>query len=218
MALESAVDYAKKFIEDAIIRNELTPGARIKEEEIASRLGISRPPIRQAFEILVTEGLVSRKPRCGVFVSELTRKDIWEIYTLKSALYGLATTLAIDEMTDELLAELEDVVLLMEKCVTADPADVAQYQVLNESFHTRIILDAVGHKRLQKLIGNLNNQAKRLSYKTYAEREHLLSNCRFHRRILEAIRNKDKQLALALCQEHIFEGMELLQRYQSLTD
>lgn len=218
MPLESAVDYAKKFIEDAIIRNELAPGARIKEEEIASRLGISRPPIRQAFEILVTEGLLSRKPRCGVFVSELTQKDIWEIYTLKSALYGLATSLVIDEMTDELIWELEDVVVSMEKCVASDPADVAQYQALNESFHSGIILDAIAHKRLKKFIDNLNNQAKRLSFKTYGDREHLLSNCRFHRRILEAIRNKDKQLALSLCQEHIFEGMQLLQRYQSLTD
>lgn len=212
MPLESVVDYARKYLEDAIIRNELAPGVRIKEEEIALKLGVSRPPIRQAFEILVSEGLISRRPRCGVFVTEITENDIWQIYTLKGAAYALAISLTIDNMTEEFSEKLEDILIAMEECVRRDPADLIQYQSLNELFHTGAILETVKHDRLKKLIASLNNETKRLSYMTLAHRDHLLSNCQFHRRIQDALRAKDKNVALSLCQEHILMGMERLQR------
>ncbi len=83
ITIGSIVDYAKNFIEQCIVTGELSPGQRIKEEEIAKKLEISRPPVREAFKILEAEGLIRRNPRRGVFVTEITSKDVWEIYTLK---------------------------------------------------------------------------------------------------------------------------------------
>ena len=106
MRIESLVDLAKRHIQLWIIKGEYQPGQRLKEEEISARLDISRPPVREAFKFLEAEGLVIRKPRRGVFVSEMTAKDVWEAYTLKATLYEMATQLALDNISDLQIAEL----------------------------------------------------------------------------------------------------------------
>ena len=108
MKIESLVDLAKRHIQLWIIKGEYQPGERLKEEEISARLDISRPPVREAFKFLEAEGLVIRKPRRGVFVSEMTAKDVWEAYTLKATLYEMAMELAMDNMTVRKVAELAD--------------------------------------------------------------------------------------------------------------
>jgi DNA-binding GntR family transcriptional regulator len=212
MSVQSLVDYTREYLENAIITGIFPPGMRIKEEEIASRLQISRPPIRQAFESLVVEGLLTRQPRKGVVVTRIEEKDVWEIYTLKASLYSLATCLAIDFMTDEGIAKLEKAVQGMEKCAYKEPVNLTKYQALNEDFHINILLEICNHGRLHKLLHNLNNQTKRLSYKNLQDRNHLKSNCEYHKKMFEAIKAKDKGLAENFCQEHIFRGMDLLMR------
>lgn len=210
MTVQSLVDYARKYLEDAIITGELRPGMRIKEEEIASTLQISRPPIRQAFESLVVEGLLTRLPRRGVMVTNFQENDIWEIYTLKAALYSLATNLAIDNMTEEGIAKLEKTVEAMVKCVNKHPVNLKKYQELNEDFHINILLEISQHSRLHRLLHNLDKQLKWLSYRNLLDSDHLQSNCESHREMLDAIKHKDKALAEKLCKEHIFRGMDLL--------
>ena len=210
MSIQSLVDYARSYLENAIITGEYPPGMRIKEEEIASRLQISRPPIRQAFECLVIEGLLTRQPRRGVVVTKIEEKDIREIYTLKASLYGLAIRLAMVTMTDEGLNRLGKVIQGMETCIRKDPANLARYQALNEDFHINVLLEIADHGRLYKLLRNLKNQTKRLSYRNLRDRMHLESNYRQHRDIFEAIRAKDQPRAEHLCREHIYRGMALL--------
>ena len=71
-----------------------TPGQRLREEELSERLRVGGAPVRAAFVLLEREGMV-RSSRRGVSVVELTRNDLEEIYTLRSALEPLAITLAI---------------------------------------------------------------------------------------------------------------------------
>lgn len=207
MKVHSIVDQAVKRLEEMIIKGRLLPGQKIKEQEIADRLGVSRPPLREAFKILEAEGLVRREPRRGVFVAELSRNDIWEIYTLKTALYTLAATLAIDSLTPAGLARLEKIVLQMEALVGAEGVpDIVRYEELNNLFHDTTAAIA-GHGRLKKIHQSLNNQIKRMALHSLADRRHLESSCRYHRRILEAIRGRDKGLAEKLTREHIDKGL-----------
>jgi DNA-binding GntR family transcriptional regulator len=127
MKVESIVDLAKRHMELWIIKGEYEPGQKLKEEEIAMRLGISRPPIREALKVLETEGLVVRKPRRGVFVTEMTRKDVWEAYTLKAA-YEMAAELAMDTVSEDQLRELDGIVQKMENCIKTESIDLLQYQ------------------------------------------------------------------------------------------
>jgi len=209
MKIKSLVDHTSKYLEDMIIKGKLRPGQRIKEKDVSSQLGISRPPVREAFKVLEVEGLIKREPRRGVFVSEVTKNDIWEIYTLKIALYTLAVGLAIDRISDNDIGRLEKIVAQME-VITHDDSnpDIIKYEELNNLFHETTTILA-GHGRLKKMVQSLNNQIKRVSYRSFTKAGHLQSSCRYHRQILEAIKARDKILAERLTKEHIVKGLEV---------
>lgn len=209
MKIKSLVDHTSKYLENMIIKGKLRPGQRIKEQEVSSQLGISRPPVREAFKILEAEGLIKREPRRGVFVSEVTKNDIWEIYTLKIALYTLAVGLAIDRISDNDIGRLEKIVAQMEVIVQDESnPDIIRYEELNNVFHETTTILA-GHGRLKKMVQSLNNQIKRVSYRSFTKEGHLKSSCRYHRHILEAIKARDKILAERLTREHIVKGLEV---------
>jgi DNA-binding GntR family transcriptional regulator len=206
---KSMVDHAVHYLEDMIVKGKFGPGQRIKEQEISTRLGVSRPPVREAFKILEAEGLIRREPRRGVIVSEVTKDDIWEIYTLKIPLYTLAVVLAIDRMSDNDIGKLEKIVVQMEALSfnEANP-DIMKYEELNNLFHETTAAMA-RHGRLKKIVQSLNNQIKRISYRSFTKEGHLQSSCRYHRQILEAIRSRDKALAERLTKEHIERGLAI---------
>lgn len=209
MKVKSIVDHAVKSLEDMIVKGKLKPGQRIKEQDISTRLGISRPPLREAFKILEAEGLIRREPRRGVFVSELKEADIWEIYTLKLALYSLAVTLAVDKMKNGDIEKMEKIVNRMESVVrrSGEP-DVLKYEELNNLFH-ETTANIAGHGRLKKIHQSLNNQVKRMAYRSFQDVNHLKESCEYHRRIVEAMKARDRNLAEGLTREHILRGMDV---------
>ncbi|MBN2032052.1 MAG: GntR family transcriptional regulator [Deltaproteobacteria bacterium] len=217
MKIKSIVDHTVKNIEEMIIKGKLKPGQKIKEQEISTRLGISRPPLREAFKILEAEGLIRIEPRRGAFVSELKDSDIWEIYTLKLALYSLAVTLAIEKIRDVDIEKLGKIVFQMEEIVAGrGEADVIRYEELNNFFHDAMA-SITGHGRLKKIQQSINNQIKRIAFQSFADRKHLESSCEYHRRILEAIKAKDRKRAEKLTREHILKGLKMQERIRKGT-
>jgi len=209
MKIESIVDLAKRHMELWIIKGEYEPGQKLKEEEIALRLGISRPPIREAFKALETEGLVVRKPRRGVFVTEMTAKDVWEAYTLKAALYEMATEIAMNTVSADQISELNTIVGRMEDCFTKEPVDLLEYQDYHQSFHHKIMVIS-GHDRLKKISVSIHNQVGRFSYRSLQNKSHLKSSVGYHRKIINAMEAKDKPLACRLMKEHVLEALDVL--------
>jgi DNA-binding GntR family transcriptional regulator len=209
MKIESLVDMAKRHIQLWIIKGEYQPGQRLKEEEISARLDTSRPPIREAFKLLEAEGLVVRKPRRGVFVTEMTDKDIWEVYTLKATLYEMATELAMNFITNDQIMGLETIVRKMENCVHTEPFDLLRYQEFHQKFHDQIMLIS-GNDRLKKFSNNIHLQVCRFSYKSLQNAAHLYSSLGYHRRILNALKEKNKPLACKLMKDHVLEALDVL--------
>lgn len=217
MKVESIVDLAKRHMELWIIKGEYEPGQKLKEEEIAMRLGISRPPIREALKVLETEGLVVRKPRRGVFVTEMTRKDVWEAYTLKAALYEMAAELAMDTVSEDQLRELDGIVQKMENCIKTESIDLLQYQQLHQKFHDQIMFIS-GHDRLKKISASIHNQVSRFSYKSLQNEAHLQSSVRYHREIINALKTKDKILAGRLMKKHVLAALDVLMSMPELQE
>jgi len=208
--VESIADGVKKYLEQRIFTGKLKPGQQIKEQEVAESLGVSRPPIREALKILEAEGLITRKPNKGAFVTEIEEKDIWEIYTLKMGLYDLATRLAFNKISDREIERWDELIRQMGECVVKQPADLLKYQTLNEGFHG-IMIDLCANERLKRMLLILHNQVKRYSYKSLGNKEHLQESFNYHRAILEAIKNKDKALTIKLTREHVLKGLNVLQ-------
>jgi DNA-binding GntR family transcriptional regulator len=206
MKVDSIVDRACQNIQEWIVTGRFKPGEQIKEENISQRLEISRPPVREALKMLEATGLVVRKPRRGVFVPLLTRKDVWEIYTLKAALYELVTELAMDVMTDAQVRELESLVAEMERIVSEDPVDILLYQKHHKGFHSRL-MGIAGNGRLNAFAANLHNQVTPFSYKSLQQKEHLLASVRYHREIIEAIKKGDRASACRLMKRHVLDAL-----------
>jgi DNA-binding GntR family transcriptional regulator len=208
MDVESLVDLAKKHIRELIITGVFKPGQQLKEDEICNRFRFSRPPIREAFKMLEAEGLVTRKPRCGVFVAKMTPKDIWEIYTLKSVIYQMAASLAMAVMTDKDLEDLQTAVDNMTACVAIEPAVLRQYQLHHRAFH-EIVLNLAGNNRLAQVENNLRFQISRISYNSLKNSAHLKASLEYHRQILAAMKKRDRTLACRLMKEHVLEALDL---------
>jgi len=209
MKIESIADIAKRNIQEWIVTGRFHPGQQIKEEDISQRLSISRPPVREALKMLEAAGLVFRKPRRGVFVPEMTEKDMWEIYTLKATLYEMATGLAMDVISKQEISKLESYVKKMEVCVEKEPLDVLRYQDLHKVFHNSI-MGIAGNDRLRTFALNLHNQVTLFSYKSLQDKNHLNSSVRYHREIVNAMKNKDGSLACRLMKEHVLNALDVL--------
>jgi DNA-binding GntR family transcriptional regulator len=209
MNVESIADLAKRHVQVWIIKGDYQPGQQIKEEEIAARLGISRPPVREAFKMLEAEGLVVRKPRRGVYVTEMTDKDVWEVYTLKAALYEMAISLAMESITETQIDVLDSVVRQMENCVDNEPVNLMQYQKHHQNFHDRLMLIS-GHDRLKKIADSIHNQVCRFNYKSLQRKDHLESSVCYHRKMIDAIRAADRISACRLMKEHVLDALNVL--------
>ena len=208
MDVESLVDLAKKHIRELIITGVFKPGQQLKEDEICNRFRFSRPPIREAFKMLEAEGLVTRKPRCGVFVARMTPKDIWEIYTLKAVIYQMAASLAMAVMTDKDLEALQTAVDQMTACVATEPVVLRQYQLHHRAFH-EIVLTLAGNNRLAQVENNLRFQISRISYNSLKNSAHLKASLEYHRQILAAMKKRDRTLACRLMKEHVLDALDL---------
>lgn len=209
MEVASLADLVTTRIRDLIITGGFKPGQQLKEEELCEVFGISRPPIREAFKTLEANGLVIRRPRRGVIVAEFTAKDVEEVYTIVAMLYQKATDMAIRVITDHYLDLLESHIETMAKSVSIDPPELREYQAAHTAFH-ETIMEVAGNERMKAMEKQLRYQISIFSYKSLQDRDHLLSSLDYHRRILEAIRKKDREEALVLVEEHITTATEVL--------
>jgi len=124
-------------LREAIVGNLLPPGERLTEVALAARLGVSRTPVREAFAQLEREGLVTVVPRVGVFVREVTARDVEETYTVRTALESLAVELATQRRTPLGTARLDEVLADMAKAVEA--SDEVEYTASLDRFYAVIM-------------------------------------------------------------------------------
>ena len=139
-------------LREAILHGELSPGQRLREEELSERLHVSRAPVRAAFILLEREGMVASSRR-GVSVVELTRNDLEEIYTLRSALEPLAITLAIQRGS---ISDLADIDASLAEMSSAFYGRITERDAarLDVQFHDTIY-QAAHHQRLSSAWGQI---------------------------------------------------------------
>ena len=108
-------DVVFNTLREAILKGDLKPGERLMELQLASKLGVSRTPIREAIRMLEQEGLAVTTPRKGAEVAKMTLKDMEDVLEIRDALDELAVRIACQKISDEQLKQLEDMKELFEK-------------------------------------------------------------------------------------------------------
>ena len=142
---ESLVSLAANDIRKLIITGELTPGEKVNEPPLAARLGISRPPLREALRMLESERLLEKTPRRGYRVIALSDEDIDDIYSLRGALERFAIDLLIRSDDPSVYSALDPIMTQMR--AAAESEDQAAVVQANIDFHTTVV-EIAGNSRL----------------------------------------------------------------------
>jgi len=126
----------REAIEEEITTGKLLPGSRLDESELAKRFNVSRTPIREAFNLLLGEGLIENRPGRGVLVTRATPQRLIEMFEVMAELEVMCARLAARRMSEEELAAIEAAHAACQGAVAARDADA--YFYANERFHYAI--------------------------------------------------------------------------------
>jgi DNA-binding GntR family transcriptional regulator len=140
---------------------ELKPGSRIVERPLCEQLKVSRTPLREAFKVLASEGLVELLPNCGARVAQLREKDLRDALEVMGAIEGLAGELAAARASDDLIAEIR--ALHYQMYAHYLRRELPEYFRLNQAIHQHIV-DAAGNAVLATQYGLLSRRVARARY------------------------------------------------------
>ena len=194
-------------LREAIKSGSLQPRERLMEIQLADELGVSRTPVREALRKLELEGFIVMVPRKGAYVSDLSMKDIADVFEIRAALEGLAAAMAADRITEDELETMER--LLVEKGEAIHQDDIDKLVEVDTKFH-EAMYKASRNDRLTSIISNLREQIQRFRLTSLSVPGRKEDSLDEHRNILEAIQARDVQLARKLAQEHIENAENVL--------
>ena len=194
-----STDRVADALRDDILSGEMAPGSRIGQDELASRFGVSRIPVRSALARLESEGLVTMKPSSGAWVARLNLAECLETYMIRERIEPLALACAVPRMEEETVACLSDMVEEMERA-----ADTQTFLSLDRAFHLASYKPA-DMAQLFAMIERFWNMTQhyRRAFTTLLGRERNWIIHAEHRLIADAVRRRDADGAASVLHDHI---------------
>ena len=186
-----------------ILAHTLAPGSWIDEQALATEYGISRTPLREALKVLAAEGLVTMKLRRGAYVTEVSERDLAEVFHLLALLESDAAAMVATSATDAELAELQALHEHLESTVN----DRDAFFRANEQFHIRLLQIADNRWRLQ-LVNDLRKVMKLNRHHSLFKQGRLEASLAEHRQIMAALMARNAAKVQKLMQQHIDHGRE----------
>lgn len=176
-----------------ILKGDIEAGARLNENALAERMGVSRGPVREAARALERDGLLISIANRGSFVRELSIEDAIELYELRALLKGRLCELAAERADDSVCKELGEMVAAMDEAISLKNEE--GYFALNLDFHDRIA-ETARSTRTRDLYESLGKEVRLLRWHGLRGTETLKASNNEHRRIVAAITARDTQAAL----------------------
>jgi DNA-binding GntR family transcriptional regulator len=198
-------------------------GTRLKEVELAARLGMSRTPIREALRQLERDGLVEVIPNRGAAVRGWSDEDVEDAYALRAVLEGFSASRAAVRMDPAAIAHLAGLNAELERRAREDPAEIEPLIRLNAAFHRAIIEGSQNH-RIADVLPQATGAPGRMKQAFWASPRARQTAVVYHREIVEAIRARDAVRAEAVMRSHVFAvkdffiELERTARIQSVLD
>ncbi|MFT8320953.1 MAG: GntR family transcriptional regulator [Bacillus sp. (in: firmicutes)] len=192
-------EHVYRFIKQLILEGEYKPGDRLIERELATKLNISRTPIREALFRLESQGFVKTLPRKGVIVSDVSENDVIEVFTILSSLEVLAAKLAAQRMNEEMMSRFDEKIAELESFESQSEEEVEK----KHSETNYLIYQAAKSTKLSDILSGLIDyihMSANMGYETPGRR---VESIREHIDILKAIRNGEGEMAEYLTKIHI---------------
>jgi len=186
-----------------IFRRELEPGSWIDELKIAEEFGISRTPLREALKVLAAEGLVTMKVRRGAYVTEMSDKDLRDVYHLLSLLESDAAAVVATSATPAQLHELQALHAELE----AAAGERERFFAVNERFHMRV-LEMADNRWRSQMVADLRKVMKLNRHNSLLKQGRIEDSLNEHRAVMAALARRDGAGTAQAMQAHFAQGLE----------
>jgi DNA-binding GntR family transcriptional regulator len=204
---ETSGQTATRILRDKILAGDLDPGTKLNQHHLAAELGMSRIPVRDALRSLASEGLVEVRAHTTAVVSQLSTRDLQELYELRIAIEPSLGRLAVPGLTERHLDEMEALLVILE--ATKDTND---WLALNNRFHETMYA-AAARRRSLDMVRTIRRQTDRYTA-VYVVLNHPVVDAE-HRMIHEAAKSGQAVRLEALLTAHISGSYEQMLRYLS---
>ncbi len=196
-----------ELLRQRIFNRELEPGSWIDELKLADEYGISRTPLREALKVLATEGLVTMKVRRGAYVTEVSERDLADVYHLLSLLESDAAGIVAERATEAELEELQALHAELEAAATPGKVNREHFFTINERFHMRLLAIANNRWRDQ-VVADLRKVMKLNRHNSLLKSGRIADSLKEHRAIVQALVARDPQGATARMRQHFRNGLD----------
>jgi DNA-binding GntR family transcriptional regulator len=203
LAPRALYEEVAELLRQRIFKRELEPGSWIDELKIAEEYGISRTPLREALKVLAAEGLVTMKVRRGAYVTEVSDKDLADVYHLLALLESDAAGIVASRATDAELSELQT--LHAELKASAKKRD--QFFTLNERIHMRL-LEIADNRWRQQMVADLRKVMKLNRHNSLLKTGRISESLAEHQGIMDALAARDPALTQQRMLTHFKNGLE----------
>ena len=192
-----------ELLRQRIFNRELTPGSWIDELKLAEEYGISRTPLREALKVLATEGLVTMKLRRGAYVTEVSERDLTDVYHLLALLESDAAGVVAAQATDAQMKELQTLHRELEKSV----GHREKFFQINERFHMRL-LEIADNRWRDQMVADLRKVMKLNRHNSLLKSGRIEESLHEHQAIMNALLARDAAATVQAMQTHFSNGLQ----------
>ena len=194
-------------LRDYIVEGNLAPRERVPEKQLCEQFGISRTPLREALKVLASEGLLELLPNRGARVRDLSVADIRDLFDLVGGLEALAGRLACDRISDDEIAEVEQIHQRMYLCYLR--RDLPGYFAANQQIHDRI-MEAARNAELLETWRRFTGRIRRIRFAANLEssKDRWSEALREHEAMLDALRRRSGDEMNTIMFNHFRKKME----------
>lgn len=203
LAPRALYEEVAELLRQRIFSRELEPGSWIDELKLAEEYGISRTPLREALKVLAAEGLVTMKVRRGAYVTEVSDKDLADVYHLLALLESDGAGVVAERASDEQLAELRALHAELE----AATRHRERFFAINERFHLRL-LEIADNRWRQQMVSDLRKVMKLNRHNSLLKTGRIAESLAEHRAVMDALLARDAVQARERMQSHFLNGLE----------
>ncbi|MCB4365726.1 GntR family transcriptional regulator [Hydrogenophaga taeniospiralis] len=203
LAPRALYEEVAELLRQRIFSRELEPGSWIDELKLAEEYGISRTPLREALKVLAAEGLVTMKVRRGAYVTEVSEKDLADVYHLLALLESDAAGVVAERATDSDLAELKALHAELEAAL----GQRDRFFAINERFHMRL-LELADNRWREQMVADLRKVMKLNRHNSLLKSGRIDESLAEHRAVMAALLARDAALTRQRMQAHFQNGLE----------
>jgi len=206
LAPRALYEEVAELLRQRIFARELEPGSWIDELRIAEALGISRTPLREALKVLAAEGLVTMKVRRGAYVTEVSEKDLRDVYHLLALLESDAARVVAQRASEAQLTQIQTLHLDLEKAMN----NRDRFFEINEAFHM-LLMEIADNRWRDQMVADLRKVMKLNRHSSLFKEGRIEQSLAEHQAIVQALADRQPEAAAERMSAHFMSGLQAAQ-------